>query len=162
MFQQKQLCLHVLTKHNMIWFKWTLARYVWNIGNYPGNSLILQHFYNGEWYSFYYLLWSTMLHRNSKLESKNRKNIFSEIIFKLQLQNALARYLEFTSSAVVLVILRTSIRDSSSTKEPSVLVRRKSRLSSSSCILLLLDVTSSINLTLSASSSCTQKIKHFH
>lgn len=81
-------------------------------------------------------------------------------IFKLQLQNVSAVNSTFTSSAVDLVILKTSIRDSSSTKDPSVLVRRQSKLSSSSCIFLLLDVTCSISLILSASSSCIQEICH--
>ena len=90
-------------------------------------------------------------------KTKPEKQSCLQIIFKLQLHNVSTMYSKFTSSAVALVILRTSTRDSSSTKEPSVLVKRESRLSSSSCIFLLLDVTSSISLTLSASSSCIQK-----
>ena len=50
-------------------------------------------------------------------------------------------------------ISSTCISDSSSTSEPWVLVSLYSRLSSSSCIFLLFDVTSSISLVFSASSS---------
>lgn len=96
----------------------------------------------------------------NKTRMKKYTYIFLYTIFKLQLQNVYAVNSKFTSSAVDLVILKTSIRDSSSTKDPSVLVRRQSKLSSSSCIFLLLDVTCSISLILSASSSCIQEVCH--
>ena len=51
------------------------------------------------------------------------------------------------------LISSTCISDSSSTSEPWVLVSLYSKLSSSSCIFLLFDVTSSISLVFSASSS---------
>lgn len=92
--------------------------------------------------------------------------------------------LALTSAAVCLVVLRMPIMESSSTRDPSikqleyyflkynhrhmysfpgtvcfvflpfVLLSLYSRLSSSSCIFLLLAVTSSISFNLSASSSC--------
>ena len=58
-----------------------------------------------------------------------------------------------TSSAVALVTRRTLISDSSSTKLPSVEVRRSKRLSSRSATFCLFSVTSSNKLVRSASNS---------
>ena len=60
----------------------------------------------------------------------------------------------FTSVAVSLDVLSTFIRDSSSTREPFVLLSRNSRLSSRSFILHLFPVTSSSSLTRWDSNSC--------
>ena len=102
--------------------------------------------------------------KERQTERRERQNIqpglnSSRAVLILISVSAAMTSFSLTSSAVVLVTLSTSIRDSSSTRDPWVEVRRNSRLSSSSFILRLLLVTSSRRLVRSASSSCTMQRK---